>query len=257
MSGLSTCGTRTDTILRQTSMIHIGGRVMAIILDKLVQGSPEWFAARVGCVTMGKAGILLTKGKGKTRDTYIIDVASEMASGMAAERVKMRDMERGNVLEPMGRRGYELLTGSTVKEVGLGYLDDMRRISASPDGLMPNKGLEIKCPNPKAHLQTIIEGAAPKKYKPQMQGGMWVFDLDEWDYVSFCPQFKPMPLFIISMTRDEEMIKEISDSAHLAVEEIDAHLRTASMEVTQPMQAICDQALFAIDELYNTEPEIY
>jgi hypothetical protein len=220
------------------------------------QGSPEWFAARVGCITMSKANILLTKGKGITLENYIIDIASEVASGMPANKIKTFDMERGNTLEPLARRAYESYTGQNVRQIGLGYLDDYKRISASPDGLVSNKGIEIKCPGTKAHMQTIAAGESPKQYKPQMQGGMWIFDLPEWDYVSFCPQFKPMPLYIITMRRDEEMIKEIRDSAHLAVQKVDEYVRMAKMDISTEVQGICDIALHTLDVMMDIEPEI-
>jgi len=180
-----------------------------IIIDLFEQGSQEWLDARVGCVTMSNAGLLLVGGKGITRKNYIIDVASEMISGIPSKQISTFDIDRGNALEPMAREAYELLTGTKVRQIGIGYLDEMKRIAASPDGLTDIGGIEIKCPQPKAHLRTILAKESPKEYQAQMQGCMWVFGVDRWDFVSFCPQFKPMPICIISVNRDEEMIKLI------------------------------------------------
>ncbi len=176
---------------------------MTVILEHMEQGSPEWLDARVGNITMSNADKLLTGGKGVTRQSYIIDVASEIVSGVPASQVKTWEMERGNLLEPYAREAYKARTGIEVQQVGLGYLNENKRISASPDGLRPNGGMEIKCQGPKAHLRTIIDAKNPKKFAAQMQGCMWVFDVEYWDYCSFCPEVKDLPLFIMTLERDE------------------------------------------------------
>lgn len=230
---------------------------MPIILESLEQGSDEWKLARVGCVTMGKAKALLTGGTGKTRDSYIIEVASELLSGVLSDSINTWDMARGTMLEPYAVDAYEAITGLIVRRVGLGYLDDNRRIAASPDGLTSNGGMEVKCQKPKNHLQTIIAAKNPKQFEAQMQGSMWVFGVDTWDYCSFCPEFEAQPLFILTLNRDEEMIKKISDSAHRAVEEIDEYVRLASIgEPCARVSEICDEAKELIDIMMNKDVEI-
>lgn len=230
---------------------------MTVILEHMEQGSEEWIQARLGKVTMSNAGKLLTGGKGMTRQSYIIDVASEIISGIPADRIKTWDMERGNLLEPFARSAYEARTRRDVKQIGLGYLDEYRRVSASPDGLTLVGGVEIKCQGPKAHLRTIIDSKNPKKFEPQMQGSMWVFDVGEWDYCSFCPEVKDMPLFIMTAYRDEEMIKRIEESALKAVSEVDDYVDMARGQRLESVDQICAQAIELIDIMQNKEPEIW
>ena len=219
-----------------------------IILNHMEQGSDEWRLARMGCVTMSKAKNLLTGGKGVTRETYIIEVASELISGQLAENISTWDMERGIMLEPYAVRAYESLTGLEVQTIGLGYLNEDRRIAASPDGLTMIGGMEVKCQKPKNHLKTIIEAKNPKQFEAQMQGCMWVFDVDTWDYCSFCPEFNEQPLFILTMRRNEEMIKAIEDAAHKAVEGIDNYVRIASAgRASEELKEICAEANELID----------
>jgi len=229
---------------------------MPIILEKMEQGSPEWFEARMGCITMSNAAKLLTGGKGVTRENYIVEVASEIISGMPAEQIQTWPMERGNLLEPFARAAYEAKTGVAVQEVGLGYLNEDKRISASPDGLRDNGGLEIKCQGPKAHLRTIIDAANPKKFAPQMQGCMWIFDVEYWDYCSFCPEVKDQPLFIMTLERDEEIIKRIEESALRAVDQVNEFVKLAKGNPSASVTAICNQAIELIDIMQNKEPEI-
>lgn len=230
---------------------------MAIYLDHIEQGTEAWFQARLGRITMSNAGKLLAGGQGKTRNSYIISVASELITGIAADKISTWDMERGILLEPYARQAYESMTRREVRQTGLAYLNEERRISASPDGVMAYRGVEIKCPSPKNHLATIIEGKSPRKHAPQLQGSMWVTDLALWDYCSFCPEFKEMPLFIVTAYRDEEMIKRIEESALRAVEEVDDYVKMAKGNTSQEIREICNAAKEMIDIMQNKEPEIY
>jgi hypothetical protein len=235
---------------------------MTVILKHFEQGSPEWLEARMNCVTMSNAKYLISKGRGKepsvTRQTYIAEIASQIISGVLAEKVNTYDMERGNILEPFARSVYEDITGVEVETVGIGYLNDERRIAASPDGLMPNKGVEIKCQAPKNHMKTLMAMKNPKQFEAQMQGCMWVFDVDEWDYCSFCPEFEKMPMVIIPAKRDEEIVKKIEAESHKAVEEIDELVKLAGHgSFSQFVAEVCYEALDTVDLAFNKEPEIY
>jgi len=229
---------------------------MTIIKRKLEQGTEEWKNARVGCITMSNAKAMLTAGNGVTRRNYLLDVASEMASGVLIGNINTIDIARGNLLESYARRVYEEIKGVIVEEVGIGYLNKDMRVAASPDGLIKDGGVEIKCPNPKAHMRTIAAGEAPKEYVPQMQGCMWVFGVNKWDYVSFCPQFGEKPIHIITQYRDDEIIKKLESSVMKGIEEIDEFIELAKDRYSDAVYEICEQSIFALNELYDVEPEI-
>ena len=226
-----------------------------IILAAMEQGSNEWHDARRGRITMSNAKALLTGGKGVTRKSYLMDVASEIVTGVTADTYKSWAMERGNILESFARDAYELVTGCKVNQVGLGYLNDDRTISASPDGIGEDRGLEIKCQLPKNHVNTLYNGVNPKAFNDQMQGCMWVFDKPQWDYVSFCPECKDNPIFIYTVYRDEEVIKRIEESALRGVEEIKAIVERVKKEPVSEITDICEDALQLIETLSNKEPE--
>jgi len=236
---------------------------MTIILEHLEQGSQEWKDAKAGNASMSRANDLLTKGQSgkpsKTRETYVLELAAEVLTGNLSESVNTYDMRRGTLLEPYAFEAYSAQTGAEARNIGLGYLDDMKRILASPDGLglAVDRGLEIKCPGIKKHMRTIHEGVTPKDNMNQCQGGMWIFGVDKWDFVSFCPEFTEAPLFIATAYRDDKLIARLSDSAHLAIQEADEIARKARMVVSHDLRKTCAKALMAIDEMNNVEPEIY
>lgn len=223
------------------------------------QGSEEWLLARLGCITMSNADKLLTEGKGVTRNTYIIGVASELITGVPSDRINVWDMERGSLLEPFARQAYEAYKNCQVQQVGLVYLNEKKRISASPDGFIVNQnhGLEIKCQAPKNHMKTIIEAKNPKKFMPQIQGSMWVTGYDKWDYCSFCPEFKAQPLFVMTVERDDKMIAAIEKSALKAVTEVDEYVKQAQGSTSPELFTICQQAIELTDIMQNKEPEIF
>lgn len=228
-----------------------------MIIEHYKQGSDEWLKARCGVITMSNAKALISKGRGKepslTRLSYLYDVASELLSGKPVEQFKSWDMERGTLLEPFARRAYEEMTGTSVTEVGLVYLDERKQISTSPDGLcgaIGDGGIEIKCPRPRTHMQYL--SGLNKDPIPQIQGNMWVTGASWWDFVSFCPEFESLPLFIDRIDRDEEMIEKIEQSAILAAEEVAAMVDTIRRYTTSDqLQAICNESLVAVDNFFN------
>ncbi len=194
-----------------------------MIIERMKQGSKEWDAGRCGRVTMSNAQKLTTGGKGVTRHNYLLDVASEILTGVPVEGVTTWEMERGSLLEPYALDAYRTVTGAEVETIGLAYLDESKRISASPDGLMLNArgGAEVKCPSPKIHMQHTQGAETMKKHMAQIQGNIWVFGAEWWDFISFCPEFTAMPLVIYRVQRDDDLIEKIEHASHSAVAEID------------------------------------
>jgi YqaJ-like viral recombinase domain len=79
---------------------------------------------------------------------------------------------------------------------------------ASPDGLVGSVGLlEIKCPETKKHIATIIANEAPAEYIPQMQWQMACTGRTWCDFVSFDPRLPlDLQLFIKRVHRDPVFI---------------------------------------------------
>ena len=71
---------------------------------------------------------------------------------------------------------------------------------------MPDRGLELKCPAPHTHVAYLARGKCPADYVPQVQGCMWICELDQWDFVSFHPD---MPPLLVTVERNEAFIDEL------------------------------------------------
>lgn len=193
-----------------------------MIVSTIKQGTDEWYAARLGVVTASNFKAIITKGSGKTRANYMRRLAHEIITGhLAPQNFESAAMQRGNALEPDARNAYQQKTGQTVREVGIAYLNEHKRIAASPDGLIADEGgLEIKCPLPHTHEKYLIDGKIPRIYVPQVQGSLWVTGRKWWDFVSYAPEFK-RDTMIHRIYRDESYIKRLSAEVLRFVDELD------------------------------------
>lgn len=191
-----------------------------ITLD-LDQGSPEWFEARLGLITASNFDKLITStGKRSTQSkSYMHKLLAEWLTGTSISQEANEWMQRGNELEAEARSFYELMTGFDVKQVGLVYADEDKTVSCSPDGLMSDRGLEIKCPAPHTHVSYLLSGKLPSKYVAQVQGSMYVTGLNKWDFLSFHPEMEPL---LITVERDVKFCASLHQTICDLVIEMDA-----------------------------------
>jgi len=170
-----------------------------IILD-VKQGSDEWFDARIGLVSASNFCKIITPTGNKSAQSksYMNTLIAEVMMGHKIDTHQSDAMLRGIELEPEARDYYEFKTDSEVHEVGLVYMNELKEISCSPDGLMDKKGLEIKCPNPNTQIEYLRGGKVPSKYIPQIQGSMLVTGLMQWDFLSYHPELQQLLITVES-----------------------------------------------------------
>lgn len=181
-----------------------------IIIEDLEQGTEEWFASRLGIPTASNFAKIITPKTLKMSaqaKQYAIDIIAEEFE--PAPPLESEWVLRGIELEAQARSAYEFVTDKKVKEVGIIYKDENKDSSCSPDGLITDSGLEIKCPKLTTHINYLLDGVIPTAYIMQVQGSMWVTGYEEWDFMSYHPNAKPL---IITVKRDEK-IMEALDSA--------------------------------------------
>ncbi len=191
------------------------------------QGSEQWHKARMGIPTASQfKRIITTAGKPSSQATdYLAELIAEHITGERKEITVTEDMQRGIDLEPVARSAYEFETDNEVIEVGGVFLDESKTIMGSPDGLIKGqkKGLEIKCPQIKTHIKYCLGGVLPTEYKLQVMGNLWVTGYDTWDFVSYCPEYTPQPLLLITVKRDETLIKAMDNQIRAFSTTLEAH----------------------------------
>ena len=83
-----------------------------IDLHEIVQGSDQWFAARIGKVTASRVADVLAKtksGYSTSRDNYMAQLVCERLTGQKGESFTNAAMQHGTDTEPLARAAYESL----------------------------------------------------------------------------------------------------------------------------------------------------
>ena len=192
-----------------------------IILDCL-QGSDEWMNAKIGVLSASNFSNVITATGKKAKTAHMNLLIAEIFLNRKTETFLSNSMQRGMDLAPEARTWYEFATDSDVREVGMVYLNNDKKVSCSPDGLMDKKGLEIKCPEPHTHIKYLREGILPKDYIQQVQGSMLVTGLKQWDFLSYHPTIKP---FLITVDADPDYQAKMNDYIADFVEEMDQAIK--------------------------------
>lgn len=193
-----------------------------MIVHDLIQGSPEWFKARLGIPTGSSFEKILTPtGKISSQsDGYENRLVAEILTGDPIDDFAGTVWtERGNELEPEAVAYYEMTRGVETQRVGF-VTDDERTFGASPDRLVGEDGiLEIKCPAPHTHVTLLLEQNVDQKYYPQIQGQLMVTGRKWVDILSYHPK---MPKSILRVERDEKYIAMLRDLLGMVRKNVDA-----------------------------------
>ena len=193
------------------------------------QGSPEWFAQRLGKVTASRVADVIAKtktGYSTSRDNYMAQLVCERMTGVVAESYSNAAMQWGTETEPLARAAYEAHEDVLVDEVAMIAHPTIEAAGASPDGLVGDDGLlEIKCPNTATHIDTLLSQLVPTKYMTQMYWQLACTGRKWCDFVSFDPRMpKELQLFIKRINRDDAYIDMLEKEVVSFLKELDAKI---------------------------------
>lgn len=206
----------------------------------LIQGSPEWLAARCGKVTASRVADVVAKTKtgwGASRANYMAELIAERLTGQPAESFTNAAMKWGTETEPLARAAYEFFRDQTVRQVGLVPHPTIPQSAASPDGLVGDDGLvEIKCPNTATHIDTLLGQTVPGKYITQIQWQLACTERQWCDFASFDPRMPAhLSLFVKRVFRDDKAIAELEQAVTEFLTELgDKVAALDALEITEP-----------------------
>lgn len=197
-----------------------------IDLHEIIQGSDQWFEARIGKVTASRVADVIAKtktGYSATRDNYMAQLVCERLTGEKGESFINAAMQHGTETEPLARISYEVAQNVLVDEVGFVPHPTIEMAGASPDGLVNDDGLlEIKCPNTATHIETLLSQTVPGKYNTQMQFQMACTGREWCDFVSFDNRLpQELQLFVKRVPRDNVFIRLIEGEIVQFLAELD------------------------------------
>lgn len=189
------------------------------------QGTAEWHKERVGKATASRIADIIAKtktGYSTSRANYEAQLVCERLTGQPTIGYTNAAMQHGIDTEPQARAAYEFMHNVNVVKAGFVDHPAIPMAGASPDGYVGDSGLlEIKAPQPAAHLETLLSKSVPGKYVTQMMWQMAVTGRKFCDYVSFSPAFPAhLQLFTKRVHRDEAMIAELEKEVRAFLAEV-------------------------------------
>jgi putative phage-type endonuclease len=200
--------------------------------EQVSQRSEAWFKLRLGKVTASRIADMTARTKsgwGASRAKYMYELLLERLNGCPLPSYQSKAMQVGIEREPAARDAYCFVHNCQVEEIGFVTHPTITMAGCSPDGLIGTDGvLEIKCPEPSAHWQTLRTEQIDGDYLKQMQfqlactGRAWA------DFVSFNPDFPvPMQFFCKRVLRDDRLIAELEHHTINFLDELERELEWA------------------------------
>ena len=199
------------------------------------QGTESWFADRLGKVTASRLADVLAKtktGYSASRTNYMTQLVLERITQSRAESYSNAALAWGTEQDPFARAAYEAHAGQMVEEAGFLPHTTLEASGASPDGLVGDGMVEIKCPSSSTDLEcwlTYSHGGNPvdAKYYAQMQWQMRCADRFWCDYVVFDPRMPTKAqLFIFRVERNNDWLKIAEDEVVKFLADVDAKVKS-------------------------------
>lgn len=191
----------------------------------IVQGSPEWKALRAGKATASRIKDIVAKtktGYSTSRKNYLTELVIERF-GVINESFTNSAMQHGTETEPYARHAYEVKNGVMIDEIDFVNHPTIAMAGASPDGLIGEGLLEIKCPNSATHFEYLTDDVVPEIYKPQMAWQMACTGAKWCDFVSFDNRVPDgLQYFQIRYMRDDAYIAELEKEVQTFLDEVSA-----------------------------------
>jgi hypothetical protein len=192
---------------------------------KCIQGSDEWFEARLGLLTGSHFQELMPSERAKKEWTdgqlsYLRRVAAEILTGQREETYQSPAMVWGTTWEPVAREAYSDLTMTSIRECG--FFQYSEYVGSSPDGIIGKDAstFECKCPASKQHLRYFLDPAELwKDYKWQVVGEMLCTGIHEAVIVSYDPRFPEIKQLAVYHPKDyADDLKKLEDRLGKATE---------------------------------------
>lgn len=185
------------------------------------QQSDDWFQARCGVVTASRFSDVLMKPTTAGYQNYRAEIIAERLTGKPAESYQSKEMMWGIAHEDEARQIYELINNLEVEQVGLIKHAEIEA-GASPDGVVGDGLIEIKCPNTSTHIKTLLDKKHPRQYEAQMQGQMWITGAKWCDFISYDPRMDDKNAFYsVRVYRDEAYIRSLDKAVRIFLHEVD------------------------------------
>lgn len=171
-----------------------------VTLHDVLQGSPEWLAARENMYTGSNAYKLLTSFG-----------AGDHAKAVHSEFKGNFHTMRGHLLEDEAIELYEAITNTKVSHIGYITNDFYNNCLYSPDGFTDSHLIEVKCFSEKPHMELWNAKSTleiPLKILAQIYYGMMITEKRKARLVIYNPRLEAKKAFKITDIDYEPLINK-------------------------------------------------
>lgn len=144
-------------------------------LPKYKQGSPEWLNQRHNYLTASTISTALGLSGNSARKTLLLNKASYGKYGGFTGNCATH---HGNKFEPVANAIYSYINNVTINDFGMITNSKYPILGVSPDGILHDRMIEIKCP-----FSRVINGKIKSEYYHQMQEQMCVCEYNYCDFL--------------------------------------------------------------------------
>jgi predicted phage-related endonuclease len=131
-------------------------------------------------------------------------------------------MQWGTDNEQTARTAFEVAHNVFVDQVAFVDHPTIKDFGCSPDGVIGNSLLELKCPYQSAVHWSYFKDGCPSKYYTQIQAQMSCTGAKSVWFVSFDPRMPTRSqLYIEEVMREEEFIKKLEDEVKQFLNEVE------------------------------------
>ena len=197
----------------------------SLIYREVEQGTDAWLEIRRGKVTASRVADVMAKtktGVSASRGNYLIELALQRVTGVIEPSYTNDAMQWGKDNEQTARTAFEVAHNVFVDQVA--FVDHLTipNFGCSPDGVIGDSLLELKCPYQSAVHWSYFKDGCPSKYYTQIQAQMSCTGSKSVWFVSFDPRMPTRSqLYIEEVLREEEFIKKLEDEVKQFLNEVE------------------------------------
>ena len=193
--------------------------------ENIIQGSESWLQLRLGKCTASRVADVMAKtktGVSASRANYMIELALQRVTGVIEPSYKNDAMQWGTDNEQTARTAFEVAHQVFVDQVAFVDHPTIKDFGCSPDGVIGDSLLELKCPYQSAVHWSYFKDGCPSKYYTQIQAQMSCTGAKSVWFVSFDPRMPARSqLYIEEVMREEEFIKKLEDEVKQFLNEVE------------------------------------
>jgi len=204
---------------------HIKESEREMIYKEIEQGTDAWLQIRKGKVTASRVADVMAKtktGVSASRGNYLIELALQRVTGVIEASYTNDAMQWGKDNEQTARTAFEVAHNVFVDQVAFVDHPTIKDFGCSPDGIIGDSLLELKCPYQSAVHWSYFKDGCPSKYYTQIQAQMSCTGAKSVWFVSFDPRMPARSqLYIEEVLREEEFIKKMEDEVLKFLNEVE------------------------------------